>query len=89
MVYFILLVLSVITPLISLYFSKQMAYHLHYKKLARSNKWFWQRDLSDEELDQIAHEKAKKFSKIAAWIISILSISGFIYISYLSFTEQL
>ena len=63
MVYFILLVLSVITPLISLHFSEQMAYHLHYKKLARSNKWFWQRDLSDEELDQIAHEKAKKFSK--------------------------
>ena len=49
MVYFILLVLSVITPLISLHFSEQMAYHLHYKKLARSNKWFWQRDLSDEE----------------------------------------
>ena len=89
MVYVLLLFLSIITPLIALYFSEQMAYHLHYKKIARSNKWFWQRDLSDEELDEIAHEKAKKFSKISAWIISILSISGFVYISYLSFTNQL
>ena len=89
MVYVVLLILSIITPLIALYFSEQMAYHLHYKKLARSNKWFWQRDLSDAELDEIAHEKAKKFSKIAAWLISILSISGFVYICYLSFTNQL
>ncbi len=65
MVYLILLGLSVITPLFAFYFSEQMAYHLHYKKLARS------------------------FARIAAWVISILSISGFFYISYLSFSEQL
>ena len=89
MVYLILLGLSVITPLFAFYFSEQMAYHLHYKKLARSDKWFWQRDLSDEELDQLAHDKSKKFARLAAWVISLLSISGFVYISYLSFTEQL
>ena len=63
MVYLILLGLSVITPLFAFYFSEQMAYHLHYKKLARSDKWFWQRDLSDEELDHLAHDKSKKFEK--------------------------
>ena len=89
MVYLILLGLSVITPLFAFYFSEQMAYHLDYKKLARSDKWFWQRDLSDEELDQLAYDKSKKFARIAAWVISLLSISGFVYISYLSFTEQL
>ena len=78
-----------ITPLFAFYFSEKMAYNLHYKKLARSDKWFWQRDLSDEELDQLAHDKSKKFARIAALVISLLSISGFVYISYLSFTEQL
>ena len=89
MVYLILLGLSVITPLFAFYFSEQMDYHLHYKKLARSDKWFWQRDLSDEELDQLAHDKSKKFARIAAWVISLRSISGFVYISYLSFSDHL
>ena len=89
MAYMMLLVISAITPLFSFYFSEQMAYHFHYRKLGHSDKWFWERELSDEALDEIAHQKSRKFGKIAAWIVSTICISVFAYVSFLNFTENL
>lgn len=87
--YLALLILSVITPLFAYYFSDALSYRFHYRDMVRSDKWFWQRDLSDEELDVIAHQHAKKFAKISAWVVSVICISVFIYVSFLSFSEMI
>ena len=89
MLYLILLSISLITPVASFFFCEQMAYRFHFRKLAHSDKWFWDRKLSDEELDEIAVKNSKKFAKHASWVVSIICISIFIYLAYLNFTEDL
>ena len=59
MAYLLLLLLALSTPLGTYFFSNHMAYHFHYHPLAHSNQWFWKRDLSDEDLDWIAHQRSK------------------------------
>jgi len=86
MVYLLLLLLALSTPLGTYFFSNHMAYHFHYHPLAHSNQWFWKRDMSDEDLDWIAHQHSKKFARLATLIISTIC---FLAIGYLIFSGML
>ena len=55
MAYLFLILLALITPMAAYFVSDQMIYRFHYHPLAHSNQWFWKRDMSDEDLDRLAH----------------------------------
>ena len=86
MAYLILFLIAVATSLISYYFSNFLIYRFYYHPKAHSGKWFWKRDLSDEDLDSIARLHSKKFAKITASIISLIWILMYSGIIYLKFT---
>ena len=73
-------------PIATYFVSDQMIYRFHYHPLAHSNQWFWKRDMSDEDLDRLAHQHSKKFALLASVIISVICIPGFGYLSYLGLT---
>ena len=84
--YLFLILLALITPMAAYFVSDQMIYRFHYHPLAHSNQWFWKRDMSDEDLDRLAHQHSKKFALLASIIISVICIPGFGYLSYLGLT---
>ena len=86
MAYLFMILLALLTPMAAYFVSDQMIYRFHYHPLAHSNQWFWKRDMSDEDLDRLAHQHSKKFALLASVIISFICIPGLSYLSYLGLT---
>ena len=88
MIYLLLLLLSALTPILSYFFCKEISYRFYFKKKAFSDKWFWERKLSDEELEEIANNYSKLFAKIGTWIVSFVCIPFFVYLCYLNYIDD-